>query len=263
MAYYIIEAAGESGPHDMLAMVRRRKNGTLLPTTSVRLENGETKPAHAFAELASLFEEEPPAPIAPKQPSHYVLRESLLQGWQFIQRNHNAVMITGLYLLATTLIALVLDVLGYAGNMLGFVGAVVAYGAYALCILRLTRGQRIEKDDIINTLKTTAMPLALMALTLIVPLAVGMFLLIAPGLLLITLYLFTPLLIVEKNLGFWDAMEASRKKTMGFGANNFSVLFATVVINFFAALCFMVPLLISLPLTTAIIAEIYEKEFGE
>jgi len=54
-------------------------------------------------------------------------------------------------------------------------------------------------------------PIVIAAFLISIFVIIGMFALIIPGIYLGIAYFFTMLLIVEKNLGFWEAMGASRK----------------------------------------------------
>ncbi|MCC7260159.1 MAG: hypothetical protein IT567_03930, partial [Alphaproteobacteria bacterium] len=78
----------------------------------------------------------------------------------------------------------------------------------------------------------------------------------------LTCYIFTPLLILEKHMSFWEAMEASRKTVLNMGSHNMGVLLALVVANFLGAIFFLFPLLLTLPITTNALSEIYDDMYS-
>jgi hypothetical protein len=172
------------------------------------------------------------------------------------------VIITGIFLIAVTIAAIILSNIPMVGYILGFIASFIAFSCYQYTILQMSHGRPITLNDVINKSKPHLLQLALAAIVLAVPIILGMILLIAPGLLILSIYIFTPILIMERGCSFWVAMEKSRMKTMNMGANNFGALFALVVVNFFAGLL-LLPLLISLPVTMASISEIFDREFSD
>lgn len=99
--------------------------------------------------------------------------------------------------------------------------------------------------------------LAGLLLTLMV--AVGLFVLVIPGVIVAALYLFTIPLIVDRGLSFWDAMEASRKTVqrdvlgfLGFAA-------ALVGINILGSACFGFGVLLSVSVSLCAVAAAYEE----
>lgn len=91
---------------------------------------------------------------------------------------------------------------------------------------------------------------------------IGFILLIIPGIIVSAWYLFTFLFIADRGFGFWRAMEASRQlvrqDTIGF------VFFicAMVVVNLLGALCLLVGLFASVPVTYIATFAAYRKLAG-
>lgn len=91
---------------------------------------------------------------------------------------------------------------------------------------------------------------------------IGFILLIIPGIIVSAWYLFTFLFIADRGFGFWRAMEASRQlvrqDTIGF------VFFicAMVVVNLLGALCLLVGLFVSIPVTYIATFAAYQKLAG-
>lgn len=90
----------------------------------------------------------------------------------------------------------------------------------------------------------------------------GSLLCIIPGLVLAAMYKFTYLFIVDKRMEFWPAMEASHAvvKNDYFGFTIF--LLAMIGINILGFLCFIVGLLVSVPVTVAAITIAYKEVVG-
>jgi len=86
--------------------------------------------------------------------------------------------------------------------------------------------------------------------------------LIIPGLIIYSWYLFTWLFMADRGLGFWDAMEASRKLTGGDTAGFFLFFVALIIVNMLGALCLFAGLFISLPVTATSIFAAYKETAG-
>jgi len=104
--------------------------------------------------------------------------------------------------------------------------------------------------------------------TLVAAILIGLFtflgtlLCIIPGLVVAAMYKFTYLFIVDKRMDFWPAMEASHAvvKNDYFGFTMFLLL--AVLVNLLGALCCIVGLLVSIPVTFAAITVAYKELVG-
>jgi uncharacterized membrane protein len=104
--------------------------------------------------------------------------------------------------------------------------------------------------------------------TLVASILIGLFtffgtlLCIIPGLVVAAMYKFTYLFIVDKRMDFWPAMEASHAvvKNDYFGFTMFLLL--AVLVNCLGALCCIVGLLVSIPVTFAAITVAYKELVG-
>ena len=90
----------------------------------------------------------------------------------------------------------------------------------------------------------------------------GMLLCLIPGLVVMAMYKFTYLFIVDKRMDFWPAMQASHNVVRNdyFGFTMFLLLMALV--NVLGALCCIVGLLVSIPVTVAAITVAYQELVG-
>jgi len=91
---------------------------------------------------------------------------------------------------------------------------------------------------------------------------VGTLLCVIPGLVVAAMYKFTYLFIVDKRMDFWPAMQASHAvvKNDYFGFTMFLIL--AFLVNVLGALCCIVGLLVTIPLTFAAITVAYKEIVG-
>ena len=132
---------------------------------------------------------------------------------------------------------------------------------FYLIIFNRMRGQEINIGDIAKGFNFFV-PAVLANILISAFVAVGLALCIIPGLLIAALYLFTYAFILEKNLDFWEAMEASRKviKDHLFEMTIFVLLLA--LINFVGILLCAVGVVFTIPLTAAATAIAYDDLVG-
>jgi uncharacterized membrane protein len=90
----------------------------------------------------------------------------------------------------------------------------------------------------------------------------GFLALIIPGLVIAAMYKFTYLFIVDKRMEFWPAMQASHNvvKSDYFGFTMFLIL--AFLVNVLGFLCFIVGLLVTVPVTFAAITIAYKELVG-
>lgn len=90
----------------------------------------------------------------------------------------------------------------------------------------------------------------------------GTLLCIIPGLVVAAMFKFTYLFIVDKRMDFWPAMQASHAvvKNDYFGFTMFLLLM--VLVNILGALCCIVGLLVTVPMTFAAITVAYQEIVG-
>jgi uncharacterized membrane protein len=106
------------------------------------------------------------------------------------------------------------------------------------------------------------LPLLLLSLVTSILIAIGLALLIIPGIYLAVAYLFSSCLVIDRRLDFWPAMELSRRTVnpLWFGIFTFMVLL--VAINMVGALLLGLGLLVTVPLTYCALTAAYADLFG-
>ncbi|OAD21568.1 conserved hypothetical protein, membrane [Candidatus Thiomargarita nelsonii] len=105
-------------------------------------------------------------------------------------------------------------------------------------------------------------PVAIAAILMTILTMIGFFLLIIPGLYLSVAYLLTIPLIVEKNLGSWQAMEASRKAITHHWFKVFFTYFVMSIIMMISAIPLGIGLIWTLPMMVNVGGILYRIMFG-
>ena len=107
-----------------------------------------------------------------------------------------------------------------------------------------------------------AIPLIVMFVLMAVLIVAGFFLLVLPGIYLSIAYSFAPYLIVEKNMGVWEALETSRKAITQYWWRYFGLM----IVAWYSLLSDRYRLLIGLiwvlPIVAIATGEVFAKTFG-
>lgn len=105
-------------------------------------------------------------------------------------------------------------------------------------------------------------PLALVGLVSSALITVGLVLLVLPGIYLAVGYLFAYMLVVDRKLPFWDAMESSRKIANKNWFTLFGFFLALLAINIVGAMAFMIGLAVTTGISFCILTAAYEDIIG-
>jgi len=153
-----------------------------------------------------------------------------------------------------------LPALGTAATLvLGF----VMFGGVDWLFLKRLRGEPVEIGLVFVGFGKSFVPLMLAGLVATVLTSVGMLLCLAPGIyLLVAWCLFTPLLILDKGLDFWEAMECSRRVVTRHWWPCFGLLLLSILALAGGVLALVIGLLVALPWVTAATVVAYEEIFG-
>ena len=109
---------------------------------------------------------------------------------------------------------------------------------------------------------THALPLIVMFVLMAVLIIAGFFLLVLPGIYLSIAYSFAPYLIVEKNMGVWEALETSRKAITQFWWRYFGLMFIAMVLIIIGSIPLLIGLFWVLPIVAIATGEVFAKTFG-
>ena len=121
------------------------------------------------------------------------------------------------------------------------------------------------KDTPVSTLwepYSHALPLIVMFVLMAVLIVAGFFLLVLPGIYLSIAYSFAPYLIVEKNMGVWEALETSRKAITQYWWRYFGLMIVALVLIIIGAIPLLIGLICALPIVAIATGEVFAKTFG-
>ena len=153
--------------------------------------------------------------------------------------------------------ALILVILGTVGILAGpLMGGLFWY------YLKKIRREPAEVSDAFAGFNQSFVPLFLGALVAGLLVSVGFMACILPGIYLAVAWKLTLPLIIDKRLGFWDAMEVSRKVLTRCWWSFFLFLIVCALINLGGVLLCVVGLFFTWPLTMLALTFLYEDFFG-
>ena len=121
------------------------------------------------------------------------------------------------------------------------------------------------KETLVSTLwepYSHAIPLIVMFLLMAVLVVAGFFLLVLPGIYLSIAYSFAPYLIVEKNMGVWEALETSRKAITQYWWRYFGLMLVAIVLIVIGSIALLVGLVWVVPIVAIATGEVFAKTFG-
>ena len=107
-----------------------------------------------------------------------------------------------------------------------------------------------------------AIPLIVMLLLMAVLVVAGFFLLVLPGIYLSVSYSFAPYLIVEKNMGVWEALETSRKAITQYWWRYLGLMIVAMVLIIIGSIPLLIGLFWVLPMVAIVTGEVFAKTFG-
>lgn len=191
----------------------------------------------------------------------FLIGDCFSRGWQLYKSEF------WLLLVATAVMLLItsgLHSIPAVGNVLGLLFGFAFWGGLNFLFLKRIRGEAADVGDAFCGFKAGLVPLMLASLVANVLTTIGFFLIILPGIyLLVAWWMFVPLLIIDKRLEFWPAMELSRKTVN----QNFwrclglFVLSGLVAISGFIACG--VGMFFTVPIGLAAVVYAYEDLFGQ
>ena len=209
----------------------------------------------------------PPTTIAPT-PADTATAELLgrdydLQIGKCISRGWNLVMKHfWLTVGATFLIHLIVTAIGVI-PVVGWALTAVFIGGLDWMFLKLVRGQKAELGDAFAGFNLAFMPLALFGVVATLLIFLGVVLCILPGIYLAVCWMFfTPLIILDKRLEFWDAMELGRKVVSKHWWHIFGLALVCGLVLICGALVCVIGVFIAMPIVRAAIVYAYEDVFG-
>lgn len=152
-----------------------------------------------------------------------------------------------------------------AAKLASVVGEIVVAGGLApgffLACLRGASGAKPTVNDLFDGFKYWMAGILAVGLIQLLT-CIGLVFFVIPGILILALYLFTPLFIIDKKMEFWPAMEASRKLVLNDLFGFFLMALLLVGLNLLGILALGVGLLITVPLGFMMITVAYMELVG-
>mgnify|MGYP003974854251 FL=1 len=137
----------------------------------------------------------------------------------------------------------------------------VIISGYYFVYKRISQGESFEFNNFFDGF-SYFLPLFLAGLVSGIFIFIGMVLLIIPGVYLAIAYMFTSLLIIDKKMEFWEAMETSRKVIT---KQWFPIFGLSILIFLLAAsgmIAFIIGIIVTVPIATMAVSAAYEDIVG-
>jgi|GEM_PF-202444 len=186
----------------------------------------------------------------------YDLGTWIVDGWHVIRDELVGYMIAAFILALILVIALRIHVLIYIA-----IGGPLKAGFFLMTINHMRTGKPPHIGDLFQPYNRYV-PITLAFLLMSAFSAIGFDLCLVPGIIVLGIYLFTFLFIIDKGYDFWEAMEASRRVVSRDYMLFFLFALVLLVLNFAGLIFFIIGLLITLPLQFAAIACAYRQIVG-
>ena len=180
----------------------------------------------------------------------------IVDGWHLIRDELLGYAIAALILVLILIVAWKIHPLVYLA-----VGGPLKAGFFLMTVNHKRTGVPPHMGDLFQAYQRYV-PITLAFLLMSIFTAVGTLLCLIPGIIVMGIYLFTFLFIVDKGYDFWDAMEASRRVASRDYMLFFLFALLLLVMNFAGLLFFGIGLLLTLPLQFAAIACAYHQIVG-
>jgi uncharacterized membrane protein len=134
-------------------------------------------------------------------------------------------------------------------------------GGYYILLLKLVRGQEAGIADLFAGFGAPALPLALAGIVIQILTVLGILACIIPGVYLSVAWILTGLLIVDRHLGFWTAMELSRKVVTRHWFPMFCLLAVMALISLAGFIACCVGFFVAMPIGLGALVYAYEDIF--
>lgn len=138
----------------------------------------------------------------------------------------------------------------------------VLTGGYYALTLKLIRGHQAGIGDVFAGFGPSFVQLALAGIVVQFLVVLGMLACILPGIYLSVAWIFNTVLIIDRRMDFWNAMETSRKAVTPRWWITFCLLLVIALMNVVGFVACCVGLLVALPVSLGALLYAYEDIFG-
>jgi hypothetical protein len=165
------------------------------------------------------------------------------------------------YFIFTAVITFVLKFIPIIGPLTAFIIAIPLNAGFFVVSAKLLNNQVPEFADFFSGLKLFQQ-LALLGVASSIIIIIGFFFLIVPGIYLLVSYAFAIMLVIDRGLEFWPAMETSRRSVQTNWFKIFGFLLLLFLLNLGGVLALGLGLLVTAPLSHCILTAAYADIFG-
>jgi hypothetical protein len=184
--------------------------------------------------------------------------ECFRRGWELTQKHFWLVVCASAVIVVLQLVANALP----PGPLLGLAIVFPLWGGLDWLLLRLARGELAGLEDAFAGFRTSFIQLLAASVVCFALLFVGLLALVVPAIYLAVCYLpFTALLILDKKLEFWPAMELSRRVVTRHWWQVFGFVLLGCLACFAGLLALVVGVLIAIPFVHGATVHAYESIF--
>lgn len=165
------------------------------------------------------------------------------------------------YFIITLVITFALNSVPKIGGLITFVIAVPLHAGFFVVSAKLLKDQVPEFGDFFSGFKFFPQ-LALLGIVSSIIILLGFICLIVPGIYLAVGYAFALMLVLDRGLDFWPAMETSRRSVQTGWFKIFGLFLLLLLLNLAGILALGVGLLVTAPLSHCILTVAYDDIFG-
>lgn len=228
-------------------------------------QSGTPQPPATPAAVPAAAEAAPTGPVQ-VDPKTYaeelIARAAPLDIAGCLERSWNLLKANFWPLVGSTFVLLVVMVVA---NMIPFVGIFVGvlltgvfYGGLYNYYLKTIRGQPVELGDVFSGFTLAFVPLMLATIVSTLLVSLGLLLLILPGIYLGVAYIFAYMLVIDKRIEFWAAMEISRRVITAQWWRMFGLVLLASVIALLGVVALVIGMFITIPIYVGALVYAYE-----
>ena len=259
--YQLAEGNTSGRPMDLVALMRAIRAGKVDKKTLLISEEMDAPlPAGKIEEVARLFESEQYKPYETSDYRFVNADRALGSGWQFIMESSIMTAYAGGMLILAFLLSL-----GLTGQMGVYAGGLVSWLIFcvlhSICFIftaRVYRGQTMGQDFMNLQLSPIISSLVFFSILYALIVAAGFALLVIPGIIFGVFLLFTPIIMMDRQLPLGKSIGKSIHLIRRAGVKQF-VTIAILLILHFVCIFLIIPAPLTAPLLMAALCEIYEK----
>lgn len=177
------------------------------------------------------------------------------RGWELLKGNFWPIVGTTAVVLLVMCVANAIPFLGWLSGIL--LGGVFNGGLYYFYIKK-ARGENADIGDAFSGFTLALGPLVLTGLVVCLMTLAGFILLILPGIYLAVAYAFAYMLVIDRKMEFWAAMEVSRRVITAQWWRMFALMIIGGIIAALGVLGFIIGVFITVPIFIGAIVYAYE-----